>query len=75
MQYGMRQGGSTSQALFNGFIVTLISTRAGYYVNSVSVNNISYTNDIVLHAPSVSTLRKLLHFVTNMWPRMDYVTM
>ncbi|KAL0841056.1 hypothetical protein ABMA28_014821 [Loxostege sticticalis] len=64
MECGVRQGGLTSPNLFSLYVNELIeglsSTRIGCHIGNVCVNNISYADDMVLLAPSVSALRKLL---------------
>ncbi|KAL0810039.1 hypothetical protein ABMA28_010860 [Loxostege sticticalis] len=64
LECGVRQGGLTSPRLFNLYVNALIeglsSMRIGCHVANVCVNNISYADDMVLLAPSVSALRKLL---------------
>lgn len=64
LKCGVRQGGLTSPRLFNLFVNDLIgglsSMRVGCRIDNVSVNNISYADDMVLLSPSISGLRKLL---------------
>ncbi|KAL0870260.1 hypothetical protein ABMA27_005292 [Loxostege sticticalis] len=64
MECGVRQGGLISPNLFSLYVNELIeglsSTRIGCHIGNVCVNNISYADDMVLLAPSVSALRKLL---------------
>jgi hypothetical protein len=59
-----RQGGLTSPSLFNLYIDRLIgelsSIHVGCYIDGTCVNNFSYAVDMVLLAPSVSALRKLV---------------
>lgn len=61
---GVRQGGLTSPVLFNLYVNDLIeelsSTRVGCRIGGVSLNNISYADDMVLLSPSVNGLRKLI---------------
>jgi retron-type reverse transcriptase len=61
---GVRQGGLTSPRLFNLYIDALIdelsSKRVGCGVGGVSINNISYADDMVLLGPSVKAIRELL---------------
>nr|XP_053612331.1 uncharacterized protein LOC128676311 [Plodia interpunctella] len=61
---GVRQGGLTSPRLFNLYIDALIdelsSKRVGCSVGGVSINNISYADDMVLLGPSVKAIRELL---------------
>lgn len=61
---GVRQGGLTSPILFNMYTNQLIeelsSTRAGCRIGDVSVNNLSYADDMVLLSPSANGLRRLV---------------
>ncbi|KAG7294937.1 hypothetical protein JYU34_022671 [Plutella xylostella] len=61
---GVRQGGLTSPKLFNVYvndlIVGLSGTRVGCSIGGVSVNNLSYADDMVLLSPTVGGLRELL---------------
>lgn len=61
---GVRQGGLTSPRLFNlymnGLIGELSSTGVGCHIDGVSINNISYADDMVLLSPSISALKRLL---------------
>uniref|UniRef100_A0A2A4KA90 Reverse transcriptase domain-containing protein n=1 Tax=Heliothis virescens TaxID=7102 RepID=A0A2A4KA90_HELVI len=64
LECGVRQGGLTSPTLFNLYMNELIeglsSTRVGCFIDGVSVNNISYADDMVLLSASVCGLRKLI---------------
>jgi exonuclease III len=64
LECGVRQGGITSPKLFNLYMDELIaglsSMHAGCYIDGVSVNNISYADDMVLLAPAVGALEQLL---------------
>lgn len=64
LECGVRQGGLSSPTLFNLYIDELIgelsSTRVGCYIDGISVNNISYADDMVLLSASVCGLRKML---------------
>ncbi|XP_052751474.1 uncharacterized protein LOC128200826 [Galleria mellonella] len=64
LKCGVRQGGLTSPNLFNmyvnGLIEELSGMHAGCYIDGVSVNNISYADDMVLLSPSIGALRKML---------------
>lgn len=64
LECGVRQGGVSSPQLFNLYVNELIDGLSrqpfGCYVDGVCVNNISYADDMVLLAPSISALRKLL---------------
>ncbi|XP_063547541.1 uncharacterized protein LOC134754990 [Cydia strobilella] len=64
LECGVRQGGITSPKLFNLYVNDLIeglsSTPVGCRVDDVSINNISYADDMVLLSPTVRALRKLL---------------
>ncbi|KAL0860785.1 hypothetical protein ABMA27_009329 [Loxostege sticticalis] len=61
---GVRQGGLTSPKLFNLYvndlIVGLSSKRIGCRVDDVTINNISYADDMVLLSPTVRALNELL---------------
>ncbi|XP_048002070.1 uncharacterized protein LOC125238707 [Leguminivora glycinivorella] len=64
LECGVRQGGITSPKLFSLYVNDLIEglsrTPVGCRVDDVSVNNISYADDMVLLTPSVRAMRKLL---------------
>lgn len=64
LECGVRQGGLTSPDLFNLYVNDLIGklrgTRIGCHLGNVSVNNLSYADDMVLLSPSVKGLKKLL---------------
>ncbi|PZC79121.1 hypothetical protein B5X24_HaOG216810 [Helicoverpa armigera] len=64
LECGVRQGGLTSPTLFNLYMNELIeglsSTRVGCFIDGVSVNNISYADDMVLLSASVCVLRRLI---------------
>ncbi|XP_061719997.1 uncharacterized protein LOC133527124 [Cydia pomonella] len=64
LECGVRQGGLSSPILFNLYVDALIeqlsSTHIGCHVDGVCLNNISYADDMVLLAPSVGALRKLV---------------
>ncbi|XP_072939880.1 uncharacterized protein [Epargyreus clarus] len=61
---GVRPGGLTSPRLFNLYVNQLIERLSGAGVgcsiDGLSINNISYADDMVLLSPSVSGLRRLL---------------
>ncbi|XP_045454808.1 uncharacterized protein LOC123664257 [Melitaea cinxia] len=63
---GVRQGGLSSPNLFNLYVNALIeglsSIRVGCHIGGVCFNNISYADDMVLLAPSVSAIRRMLTF-------------
>ncbi|XP_049882113.1 uncharacterized protein LOC126378053 [Pectinophora gossypiella] len=65
LECGVRQGGLTSPKLFNLYMNRLIeelnSTNVGCHIDGVSVNNISYADDMVLLSPSIGALQRLLH--------------
>lgn len=65
MDCGVRQGGITSPLLFNLYVNDLIgelsNTHTGCIIDGITVNNISYADDMVLLGPSVGSVRKLLH--------------
>ena len=64
MECGVRQGRLTSPTLFNVYINALIeelsSTHVGCHIYGVSVNNISYADDMVLLSASPCGLVKLI---------------
>ncbi|XP_028157335.1 uncharacterized protein LOC114350632, partial [Ostrinia furnacalis] len=64
LQCVVRQGGLTSPRLFNLYvndlIVALCSMRIGCWVDGVCINNISYADDVVLLAPTMGALRKMV---------------
>ncbi|KAL0880596.1 hypothetical protein ABMA27_001826 [Loxostege sticticalis] len=64
LECGVRQGGLTSPKLFNIYmndlIVELSSMRVGCRIDGVSINNISYADDMVLLSPTVGGLREML---------------
>ncbi|KAL0893463.1 hypothetical protein ABMA27_013667 [Loxostege sticticalis] len=64
LECGVRQGGLSSPTLFNLYVDSLIdelsSTRVGCHIDGISVNNISYADDMVLLSASVCGLRRLL---------------
>lgn len=69
LECGVRQGGITSPKLFNLYINELIvglsGMHAGCYVGSTCINNLSYADDMVLLAPSISALEILLRGCEN----------
>ena len=62
---GVRQGGVMSPLLYNVYIDelnTLLSrSLAGCKLDECKINNISYADDMVLLAPSVTALQELIH--------------
>ncbi|KAJ8714409.1 hypothetical protein PYW07_002634 [Mythimna separata] len=64
LECGVRQGGLSSPLLFNLYVNALVEelsgARVGCYVDGVCCNNFSYADDMVLLAPSIGALRKLL---------------
>lgn len=64
LECGVRQGGLTSPKLFNLYVNDLIvglnSMRVGCRIDGVSINNISYADDMVLLGPTVSAIAKML---------------
>ncbi|XP_063630079.1 uncharacterized protein LOC134801443 [Cydia splendana] len=65
LECGVRQGGLSSPILFNLYVDALIeqlsSAHVGCHVDGVCLNNISYADDMVLLAPSIGALRKLVY--------------
>lgn len=61
---GVRQGGCMSPALFNVYMddlnKELTATKVGCSLNGTMINNVCYADDMVLLAPSVSAMRRLL---------------
>jgi hypothetical protein len=64
LECGVRQGGLTSPKLFNLYVNALIeelsNTRVGCHIDGVSVNNLSYADDMVLLSASACGLSKLI---------------
>lgn len=64
LKKGVRQGGAMSPALFNVYMDELSSqlnaTKVGCFIGGVSTNNICYADDMVLLAPSLNGLKKLI---------------
>ncbi|PZC73158.1 hypothetical protein B5X24_HaOG209950 [Helicoverpa armigera] len=64
LECGVRQGGLSSPLLFNLYVNALVEELSGMhvgcYVDGVCCNNFSYADDMVLLAPSIGALRKLL---------------
>ena len=60
----IRQGGQLSSLLYNVYIDDLNhhlqATGVGYYVGGARVNSLSYADDMVLLAPTVTALHTLL---------------
>lgn len=65
LECGVRQGGLTSPTLFNVYmndlIVALSNCHVGCHIDGVSVNNLSYADDMVLLSASICGLRRLLN--------------
>lgn len=76
LKCGVRQEGLISPKLFNLYINALIgeisSKHARCFVDGVCLNNISYTDDMVLLALSISAMRKLIGicelYAASPWP-------
>ncbi|XP_045448694.1 uncharacterized protein LOC123657160 [Melitaea cinxia] len=66
LECGVRQGGLSSPNLLNLYVNALIeglsSMRVGCHIGDVCFNNISYADEMVLLAPSVSAIRRMLAF-------------
>ncbi|KAJ0170988.1 hypothetical protein K1T71_013760 [Dendrolimus kikuchii] len=64
LECGVRQGGLSSPLLFSIYVDDLIeklsSLQVGCSIDGACINNISYADDMVLLAPSVAALRKML---------------
>lgn len=64
LECGVRQGGISSPKLFNLYlnelIVELSSKPVGCKVGNVSVNNLSYADDMVLLGPTAGSIREIL---------------
>lgn len=64
LECGVRQGGLSSPRLFNIYVnkllVELSNTHVGCHIDGVSLNNLSYADDMVLLSPSICGMRKLL---------------
>lgn len=64
LECGVRQGGLTSPKLFCLYVDRLVrelsGTMVGFSIDGTLVNNISYADDMVLLAPSISALKTLL---------------
>ncbi|XP_064072630.1 uncharacterized protein LOC135193569 [Vanessa tameamea] len=64
LECGVRQGGMSSPILFNLYIndliVALSGTRIGCHIDGVSINNISYADDMVLLSASICGIKKLV---------------
>lgn len=64
MECGVRQGGLTSPKLFclyvDDLIVELSSKRIGCRIDDITINNISYADDMVLLSPTIRALNVLL---------------
>ena len=62
---GIRQGGLLSPYLFNLYVdklsIDLSDSGVGCIVNNITVNHLAYADDMVLIAPSVRSLQKLLN--------------
>ena len=65
LECGVRQGGVLSPYLFAVFIdnisVNIVNTAAGCYIDRTCVSIILYADDILLIAPSVTALQRLIN--------------
>lgn len=59
-------GGLSSPKLFNVYVKALIERRrcirVECHIGAVCFNNVSYGDDVILLAPSVSAIRRILTF-------------
>ncbi|XP_061719999.1 uncharacterized protein LOC133527126 [Cydia pomonella] len=69
LECGVRQGGLSSPILFNLYVNQLIeelsSMHVGCHIDGVSINNISYADDMVLLGPSINAIRQLVNKCEN----------
>ena len=74
---GIRQGGQQSPLLYNVYTdelnYLLSSENHGCHVDNCCVNNLSYADDMVLLAPTLSALQKLLDICGNFSEPHDIV--
>ena len=74
---GIRQGGQLSPLLYNVYTdelnYLLSSENHGCHVANCCVNNLSYADDMVLLAPTLSALQKLLDICSNFSEPHDIV--
>ena len=72
---GVRQGGVMSPLLYNVYIDGLNSmlsnSNYGYELNNMNFNNLSYADDMVLLAPSLDALQKLVTICENFAKEYD----
>ena len=74
---GVRQGGALSPCLFalyvNDVIIKVISCEIGCHLGFACVNIILYVDDILLLAPSISSLQSLLYICESELDSIDMI--
>ena len=72
---GVRQGGLLSPLFYNVYVndlsIKLNNISAGCYINGTLVNHFMYADDVVLLAPSVKGLQKLVNECTKYGDKFD----